>query len=833
MRVFKDWIFGPNGGATNRDLEKMIRRESFSEFLPWVAYDKDNCRYLNSDETLGYLWECTPVAFAGKSQMDTLEGLLNYDYPKNATMQVMLYADPDVEDIVRAYRDSKTRANELGQRSINELCKLLLKGTEGLDQMFGTPVRNFRLFLALKTPSALDTSLLANFEQNIHTLGLQPRLMAPPDLLKVMRRIFNQKKSTAETYYDDRVPIRKQIINAESIVKDHKKFLRVGPEDRPVYISCLTPKQLPNTIDTLETNELSGFIFKEAIDALQIKTPFLWSLNIVFDSSTDGRLSQKASITNAQRSTGSFAIQIKKRAEEFNWALHEMSDGKRFLRVIPSLLIFARNENQLLASTATAKNVWQKKKYVMQEESVLRRAVFLLSLPFGLYPSQNNLAVMDRDFPVPVPVAARMMPIQADFRGSLDKPAQILLGRKGQIIGSNVFSSNNNNHNYILSATSGSGKTFFINNFLLAHYSEGAKVRVVDIGYGYKKLCKIAGGNFLDFGKSHSVINPFHSTAITEEDKESDRIATANIIGEMVYSSSKNQLNEIEANLLVDAVAYAYREDPIYGVDAVSRYLAEFPKHASDELRGFDDVARLPARRMAFNLAPFRSTGIYGKFFNGKSTFDIGNDDFVVLELEQIKSKEKLFGVVIMQLLNAITQDLYLSDRGTPRFILFEEAWSYFDGGDRVGKVIVEGYRRARRYSGSFGIVTQSMTDMTKFGDAGDTMLENSDSLFMLQSPSYDKAVNEGIMSAPGLMLDMLKSLKKSNGRYSELFLDNPSGKGVGRLVVDPWNYWLATSSGKEVNQFMKLMDEHNDVVKVLEILSGVEGTQDAFELVV
>jgi conjugal transfer ATP-binding protein TraC len=177
-----------------------------------------------------------------------------------------------------------------------------------------------------------------------------------------------------------------------------------------------------------------------------------------------------------------------------------------------------------------------------------------------------------------------------------------------------------------------------------------------------------------------------------------------------------------------------------------------------------------------------------------------------------------------MQVLNAITQDLYLSDRGSRRFILFEEAWSFFDGRDRVGKVIVEGYRRARRYQGAFGIVTQSMLDTLAFGEAGTTIRHNSATKFMLQSPSYAEAADKGVIDASGLKLKLLQDLTKLNGHYSEVFVETSHGQGVGRLVVDPWSYWLATSSGKDVNRFMKLMDEHdNDVVKVLEILSGIK----------
>src|SRR3546814_3309055 len=80
---------------------------------------------------------------------------------------------------------------------------------------------------------------------------------------------------------------------------------------------------------------------------------------------------------------------------------------------------------------------------------------------------------------------------------------------------------------------------------------------------------------------------------------------------------------------------------------------------------------------------------------------------------------------------NAVTQELYLSARDKPRFVLCDEAAQFMtrtDGQDlsRLAEAFGQGYRRARKYRGSFGIVLQSMNDLTLFGGTGQVILETA-----------------------------------------------------------------------------------------------------------
>jgi hypothetical protein len=51
----KKIIFGNNGGLSHDELAEMSRRNRFSTYLPYTAYDKGNKLYVNNDDTCGML----------------------------------------------------------------------------------------------------------------------------------------------------------------------------------------------------------------------------------------------------------------------------------------------------------------------------------------------------------------------------------------------------------------------------------------------------------------------------------------------------------------------------------------------------------------------------------------------------------------------------------------------------------------------------------------------------------------------------------------------------------------------------------------------------------
>lgn len=798
MGLFARIVGGPDVGPAIDDIVSLSQRDRLGSFFPWIAYDDRERFYFNADDTVGMLWECSPMCFAGETTITTLQALFRLNVPERTVVQFILFADPYVEPILDDFRRMKSRETSLVREVSDNLACYYAEGGEGLANLNGIPVRNFRAFFAIKFPVAEMEKLnlgeiRGTIQETLQGAGLHPENVEPSFLLDLLRRLLNDEVSLNNDAYDETQEIRKQVFLSTPV---ETKFSRI--EVGRKYFRCITPRIYPKTGSIIQTNKLFGGIMGQLTDGDQIRTPFLYSINVLMKNQKS-KLHTKCNVILQQKGVGSFAPSLARKQEEHMWAADELERGTLFLKVIPTLWVYGSDERLVNESVTRAKRVWEGQSFVMQEDKGILMPLFLLSLPFGLYDMRGNVETLDRDHVMPVDSIAVTLPIQGDFAG-LGRPAMLFTARKGQLFGLDIFHKKGvNNHNALICGTSGGGKSFFLNYLLFNYYAMNAKIRVIDIGGSYKKMTTLCGARYLDFSEESRVcLNPFSNIV----DVEHDIPTIAPIVAQMIFSSGNNSPSETEMTLITQAVRWAWnQEGPDACIDTVHGYLSNFDSYSS---AGGD--IREAATRLAFNMADFRTGGAFGRFFNGRSTFDISNDDFVVLELEHLLPKKSLFKVVTLQVINAVTMDLYLSDRSDRRLVCFDEAWQFLGESSTLKQVIEEGYRRARKYHGSFTICLQSILDTLRFGAVGNVIRENSAFKFFLESPAFEEARNQGVLDYDEFTMQILKSTKSLKPKYSEIFMDTPLGIGVGRLTVDPFSYYAFTSDGEEIAEIDRMV---------------------------
>ncbi len=806
-----EFLFGDKGGSKRADWKRLLTRETLSDFLPVSSYNEEKKLYFLTDNTVGYLWEVQPVAYAGDTVHSAMSRLLNMDLPKTAIMQFILFADPYVGDYFDRSCSLKTRESRVVQDNLKASTRYWKEHQSGVHRMRGIPLRNFRFFVALKNQTPIDEDVVAGIKESLSKFGcVHVPVDGPNGYLSMMRRFYSNMKVRKNGTYDPGKPVRKQIISSEgSISFARKNVVEFGSS----FGRCFTVKGFPKSLTAERVNKLFGGIMGVSDDSRQITSPFMFSLTVFFKD-LKKQISGKAQITGAQKGGAKFSQDTERRTEEYQWAMDVIESGSKLLRFVPMMWIFAEDEEQVRESVTRAKAMWDDLGVAVQEESYLCQPLFLMAQPFGFVDQGNNLKFLDRDFIAPVDTLAAMVPIQADYRGC-GKPALMLFGRKGQMVNLDLFDRGNNNQNFIVAAESGAGKSFLLNSLTNAYFAQNAKVRIIDIGYSYQKTCSLMGGRFLDVGEAGAnlVINPFDFPAHDEEDRKIGIQTAADCLALMVSSASGANLSEEQLNLLKMATRFCVNDgDKHAGINEARRFLSTFPDCLPKENRKDLQFLEQEARALAFNLAPFCSEGDYGSFFNGKSTFDISQDEYVVLELERLRNYPQLFGVIVLQVMNAVTQDLYLGDRERPNFILFEEAAAFLKdnmAGSRAANfksVIEAGYRRARKYAGSFGVVVQSIMDLQTFGDVGQVIFDNAATKFLLQGETYARATKEGVLDLSEFELDLLRSVTNNRPNYSEVMIMNGRGVGVGRLVVDPHTYYMNSSDPSDVANYNKLL---------------------------
>ena len=146
------------------------------------------------------------------------------------------------------------------------------------------------------------------------------------------------------------------------------------------------------------------------------------------------------------------------------------------------------------------------------------------------------------------------------------------------------------------------------------------------------------------------------------------------------------------------------------------------------------DICDPRIRDLGVQLHPFTSDGPYGKYFIGETNVNFDND-FIVLELEELSAKKDLQAVVMFLLMYRITQNMYLS-REKPKVCIIDEAWQLLGAGGS-GDFIESGYRRARKYNGSFCAATQSIGDFS-MSRAAEAAMNNADWMFPVSYTHLD-----------------------------------------------------------------------------------------------
>jgi conjugal transfer ATP-binding protein TraC len=788
----------------------MLERQPLSEFLPYLAYNDKNGIYV-LDHGVGFIFECQPLIFAGEDSSKSIRGLLESSFiPAKTSIQFMMYASPNIHAIVDEY--VLARQNTHGDSIYTQMAKqrrdYLLNGTnKPIFKGSELKVRNFRCFVSVsipseKTPQAIAASVdrAAKIKeivaQSLNTAFLQPQNMPPQKLINLLSEMLNPGHERENYHYSEKLPIKDQVILTDTIINITKDYLLLDGK----YCKSFTVKQFPDAWDISKGCNFIGDLFE---NARQITAPFILTLNCEFPEPVKvmADLKKKSMMANYQ-AFGQFSkwfpkLSLKK--QHFDDFVMEIENGNSPFYAYLNLIVYADSEKEAYDLTGACVGLFRSMNFSLQEDNYIMMPLFLQSLPCGYL--QETQKVLRRRRTLLTTTVADLMPIQSDWKGNGNTlPVFSLVSRRGQVQNFDIFNNPMGGFSGIVAASTGAGKSFFINDLTMSYLGVGAKIWTIDVGRSYEKLCKFLGGDFIAFDKiSNICINPF--SKVVDIDDEMSMLKA--IVAQMV---SSEKLDELSLAFIEEAIKERYNEKGNkMTITDISNYL----------LAGDDERQRDVGKR----LYPYTSSGAYASFFEGESNLS-PKAQYVVLELEELKAKKDLQEVVLLTLIYQIQQEIVF-DRSARKIVIIDEAWDLLTGGNTT-QFMQTGYRRFRKYKGACISVTQSINDFYKI-PAGVAIIENSDFMFLLrQRPESIEALKQSQrVSLNEGLYDVLKSVHTDTGNYSEVFVYTPLGVTVGRLSVDRFTQLLYSSKAEEYSAVKKQMelgftisDAINNVIK-------------------
>jgi len=886
MRTALDWF---RKGTTNfeeaeidfvtpRRDDKQLPINRFASFLPYTAWDKEyrlfviESNELGKPEGWGFTLEVQPQIGASQQMADFMVNLFSSGAPMGTGFQVQMFGSPVLEDFyagmlgitVSPEQSPFPEQAELLRKITEKRIEYYRRGaTSELFSNFNYRMRNFRCNISVVVPTTdLESEgvrrQIASLRQTMITTLNQYHLFKgewePEHLINYLSLILNPHQTLAGEYpwleYDDSKQIRFQVVSPDTMaVEDENQITYTGGGYEPVSIRAMSVRSYPRMFGLNNIGQLLGSTTSTAI---AYPCPFLITMGATlpsYEAEKNKTLMKSARAQQtAESQMGKFLPHLQEVNEDWKIAQRAFDEGKGTCKLYHQLLLFTQPEN-LQRAEQSAKAVWRSEKFELTCDRKMQKQGVLSSLPMMFGPlMQKDLRTAQRLSTKTLFNAANMLPIIGEWTGTPPRTGQeysmpilTLFGRKGQAMGIDIFANPSGNYNGIVVGTSGSGKSYFLNDLTLRTLATGGRVWIIDVGRSYQKMCQMLGGQYIEFTDEANISVNFFSLI---DDIDEDMEMLKPLIGQMI--SPSRPLTDYE-NAQVELHLRSVWFD--HGHAATVGHLAESlknncsmggPNPQGDAPEWREKVAHMPfeerqkycdprIRDLGVQLFPYTEEGTYGKYFLGQSNIDF-RSNFIVLELEELKSKKDLQSVIMQLVMYRITQDMYVSDRKQPKVVIIDEAWDLMQSGNS-GAFIEAGYRRARKYGGAFITATQSINDYYKSKTA-EAAFENADWMFLLRqkAESIETLANSGKFIVDDYTKTLLRSVTTQAGVFSEIFIRGGElPPCVGRLFTEPFSNLVASSKAEDFEAVRSLVNQGMHTEQAIETILA-QRAQDKVE---
>ncbi|MCX8514100.1 MAG: type IV secretion system protein TraC [Burkholderiales bacterium] len=791
------------------EIEQIFKANRLSHLLNYEYYD-EVVGIFQTSRSYGFILEATTLTGISDKTDDILKGLYTIGIPEGACLQFVLQASSELDNIFGNWKDIR-KQDPLYQTIVDERIKFYKTGTK--HKLFDKNkiiVRNFRLFITFTFEGAYDSNS-AQFLDNIRNAArsilksqfIETNLVTPSVLINFVREIVCARQDGLEwVEYDSRMSIRDQIADPDNNIYVDTDGIVIND----TCVRSLSVRRYPTEPRLHTMNQIIG---DDMSTMLQISYPFLLCCNIQILNAekTNGIMQLEAERTAKQSKNGMGRILpiVDKKAHEYQLMKQLLSEGEGFVNMSHYLHIFTplgKSEEAFQEAQA----VYRSKGWELVNNSNIQLPTILCSLPLFHDPisakEQSDFRMMKLYSQTN---SVNLLPICSDWKGT-GTPMLMMLGRRGQIQYIDMFDNKSGNYNVSVVAASGSGKSFVANEIVVTNVSCGSLVRVIDVGGSYKNSCDLLGGQYIEFSEQQKIcVNPFtfiggadganlqkleFSDLLKREDlKEQVEMLKAIIMA----AAGRDPTDKTEDSFVEQAILQA-----IHHKGNKSTFTTVY-----DELLQInDDKGR--ARDIADSIKSYTSHGIHGEYFEGDSTLDF-NNNFIVLELENLKAKGQLVFVILLIVMLKISQEMYLGDRSQRKLCIVDEAWDLMGKGNS-GAFIETGYRRARKYNGLFMTITQSIDDYY-LSNTTLACWNNADIRLLLRQGT--KAKNN---TFDEYTTRLLESVTTEAGCYSEMVIQVGGNTcGVSRFIVDPFSTYIYSSNANDV-RFVNYIKENEKI---------------------
>ena len=837
---FKQWLAGqedfdePIEALKNDPMSPEF--DSLTQYLSYSAYDEKTQLFsLTAEEHerdlgVGFTIELNPYLGANDELIEKLAPLFML-LPDYTALQIQMFASPDVRGFLSEYeRIQGLRAENDSMRPVfenlaNKRVEYWRSGTNKvLIPNTAIRLRNFRCILSVNLhkcsfsdPTTIEKAinLIGRIKSQLQSAQMFNRVWNAEDLLEWTTmmlnpyRMFINLDDEVDVHWDQTQFLNEQIIENRTVLKvlDSGTALRFGERKNndAVIAQCYSVNRYPEEFHLAGMSALIG----DAIEAnLNYTTPFLISMNFYKPNYDEKHNSVKLKNARAVQVSESpmakllpDAMKIKR---DYDVCMASFGKGGGGVVDVMHQVVIWGHPDEIMLGDSQAVSIWQNAGFGLYKDQYLQLPAYLSALPMALDKDMLKFFKSRRRWTTKtMSNAICLSPIIGEWSG-LGPPVLGMFGTRGQAMSLDLFSNPAGNYNFAVIGASGSGKSFFVNEIVRNYLGLGAQIWLIDVGRSYEKFCRMVGGQYIEFTYEQNLcFPPFQMITDINDDIELLKLIF------VLMASPKDALTEQQEAKLQRIILQVWHEKGTAGtVDDVMNLchqslITGSEGEATGSKTGERDYAMVA---VGDQLQAYSNTGIYGRYFNGTLNVEFTND-FIVLELEELKTKPDLQQIIMQMIMYQIMHGMYLS-RSNYKIMMIDEAWALLGGSEATARFIEEGYRRVRKYKGACGTATQGINDYYKT-PATEAALENADWIFHLRSGSKSLRALEQKQpfDIDAGVLRRIGALSRTE-YYSEVYVHTPVGAGVGRLLSDPFNVLASSSKAEDfedVNRYRNL----------------------------
>jgi conjugal transfer ATP-binding protein TraC len=736
--------------------------------------------FIVSRESVGFVIESIPIVGGSLDTHKTILELIDELLEEGVSIQCLLLADHKINDLFKYHVQKRAPNGEL-------FFEMIRQRALNFSNLKTNSVRDFRFIFSVSLrgkPSAeLYNNLIEKKQRSLKTLNdLSYSYIWDVDdfLLNVSALInFDESITTDHRKFNPLQSLASQIPHGGKITV--KEDGLVWEKTNSIKHKSFRAVDFPDYWNLSNMNRLIGDFEK---NSLRINAPFYiqYAIHCPEQSYVEKMYSIRSSIVEKQGRSSFLTRMIPELVDEVRDAEHVRNVrrmGDKFVYTCLSTGFWAP-ENKVESIEQTLKSLWKMNNFKIQENRYIHLPSYLSMLPmsWGEFAKDlKDLGILRTTLSSEI---ANFIPIQGEWCGT-PSSGVLLMGRRGQLCNFNVFDGGTN-YNAIVVGESGSGKSVFMQEILMNNIGTGGKVYVIDVGGSFEKMCEVLEGQKIEFNNQKIefnkqiklCLNPFSNIPLEDSEELSAYFgALKSIVSTMAHPIEGS--SDLENALIEKAILKVWKEKKNQAT------ITDLADHLESQ-------CEREAKNLAIMLGPFTKTGTHAGYFEGKANINFHNK-MVLIELEQLKSMPELQSVILQIFILEINRQIFLGDRKTPTIICIDEAWELLTV-KQTAPFIETLARRLRKYNGSLVVGTQSVEDFYR-SKGSMAAYDNSCWMCLLsQGPESISAYAKKSNCSEG-QLEVLKTVRKKGGEYSEIMISSENGYSVSRLVLDPFSQLL------------------------------------------